>query len=260
MTKKLPRPEVPELIRLLEGRYPEATTALHHENAFQLLVATILSAQTTDKLVNQITPALFARYPTPAALAAATPEQVQPYVGKVNFFRNKSKNIVGMAQALVERHGGQVPRTMEDLVALPGVARKTANVVLGTVFGVASGVVVDTHVARVSQLLGLTSESDPVKIERDLMQAVPREAWVRFAHMVILHGREICVARRPKCDECPLARPCVSAFIAPGYVGERAARRAERGTAKREKAIRPPARRAKDRSKVAKKATRRRAH
>ena len=240
MPKKLSPSRVPELIALLESRYGGVTTALAHENAFQLLVATILSAQTTDKLVNLVTPALFARFPDARSLAAADLGEVEKLVGRVNFYRNKSKNLVAMAKALVEKHGGEVPRTMEELVALPGVARKTGNVVLGSAFGIPSGVVVDTHVARVSQLLGLTTQSDPVKIEQDLMKVVPKDKWVLFAHMLIHHGREVCIARRPQCDVCVVNTVCVSAFKAPGYVGERAAARAERGTAKKEKAIRSP--------------------
>jgi endonuclease-3 len=227
MTKKLPRTKIPELIERLERKYPDATTALDHTNAFQLLVATILSAQTTDKRVNLVTPALFARYPDAAALAKAEPSEVEPLVHSTGFYRNKAKNIVGMARALVERYGGEVPRTMAEMLELPGVARKTANVVLGTMFGVRSGVVVDTHVARLSELLGLTTETDPMKIERDLMKVVPEEKWVEFPHLLILHGRETCVARRPACDTCVVNGICPSAFVAKGYVGERAARRAE---------------------------------
>ena len=228
MAKTLPKTTIPELLALLEARYGKVTTALAHENAFQLLVATVLSAQTTDKLVNSLTPALFTRYATPQALAAATPEEVEPYVRRTNFFRTKAKNLVAMAKALVEHHGGEVPRDMGALVALPGVARKTANVVLGSAYGIPSGIVVDTHVARLSLLLGLTAEIEPVKIERDLMALVPQDRWILFGHMLIHHGREICIARRPRCDACPVHRLCPSAFVAQGDQGDRAAARTER--------------------------------
>ena len=230
MPRKLPKARIPKLLALLEERYGNVTTALTHDNAFQLLVATILSAQTTDKLVNTVTPALFARYPSAQALAAASTTEVEHLIGRVNFFRNKSKNLVAMAGALCERHNGEVPHTMEELVELAGVARKTANVVLGTVWGIATGIVVDTHVLRLSYLLGLTRETDPTKVERDLMALIPQGAWVRLSHMLIHHGREVCIARRPQCDGCTLNKLCPSAFAAQGHAGKRPARAARSRT------------------------------
>ena len=199
------------VVRGLAEAYPNATCELHHENAYQLLVATILSAQCTDERVNQVTPALFARYPTPVDLATADPGEVEELVRSTGFFRNKTRNIIGMAQGLVADHGGEVPRTLEALTALRGVARKTANVVLGTVFGIPSGIVVDTHVKRIAGLLGLTRNTDPVKIERDLMAQLPEDTWIDFGHRMIHHGRKICIARRPRCDVCVLRDTCPSA-------------------------------------------------
>ena len=232
MAKKLPRTKIPTLLERLERKYPRATTALDHKSAFELLCATILSAQSTDKQINLVTPALFARYPNAAALAQAEPSEIEPLVYSTGFYRNKAKSIVGMARALVAKHGGEVPRTMDEMVELPGVARKTANVVLGTVFGIRSGIAVDTHVARLSELLGLSTETDPTKIERDLMALVPQEKWVEVSHLLILHGRQTCIARRPNCDACVVNDLCPSAFVAKGYAGERAAARAEKGAAK----------------------------
>jgi len=211
MPRRSPPPAA-EIFDRLHERYPDARCALDHRSAFELLVATILSAQCTDARVNQVTPALFARYPNARALAAATPSELEALIRSTGFFRNKAKNLLGMAQRLVAAHDGEVPRSLEALVELPGVARKTANVVTGTAFGLTTGVVVDTHVTRLSQLLGLTQETDAVKIERDLMRQFPRERWVELSHLLILHGRAICVARRPKCDACPLADLCPSAF------------------------------------------------
>lgn len=205
--------DVNEVIRLLKTRYANVTCALDHTNAFELTVATILSAQCTDKRVNMVTPALFKKYPTPQALADAKQDDVEELVRTTGFFRNKAKNIIGMAQALVREHQGEVPRDFEAMLELPGVARKTANVVLGTEFGIASGVVVDTHVARISKLLGLTEEDDPVKIERDLQTEVPKSEWILFSHMIIHLGREICIARRPKCAECMLNQICPSSQV-----------------------------------------------
>jgi endonuclease-3 len=195
----------------LHQTYPIAECALDFRSPYQLLVATILSAQCTDERVNKVTPALFARYPTPADLAAAEQSDVEELVRSTGFFRNKAKNLIGMARGLVADHAGRVPKTMEELVKLPGVARKTANVVLGTAFHIPSGVVVDTHVTRISRLLGLTKHKDPVKIERDLVELLPEEEWITFSHMLILHGRQVCVARRPACDRCTLAKLCPSA-------------------------------------------------
>ena len=199
------------LWRALDRTYPDATCALLHHNPFELLVATILSAQCTDVQVNRITPALFARFPTPRALAAAHPTEVEQLVFKSGFYRAKARNIIAMAGRLLAEHGGQVPADMAALTALPGVARKTANVVLGCAFGRQEGVVVDTHVRRLAGRLGLTPHDDPVKIEQDLMALVPRRRWTRLSLQLIEHGRQICDARRPRCAACPLARRCPSA-------------------------------------------------
>src|SRR5207249_4025079 len=193
------RARVRKIIARLEKAYPDATCALHHTSALELLVATILSAQSTDARVNIVTPALFAKYRAARDYAGADPKVLEQEIQSTGFFRNKTKSLIGMAQALVERHGGQVPDTMEALVALPGVGRKTANVILGTWFGKNEGVVVDTHVQRIARLLKLTRHDDPVKIERDLMALVPRPQWSVFSHMLILHGRTVCIARRPRC-------------------------------------------------------------
>ena len=206
-----PKPApVPALLDGLRAAYPEAECALRHEDAFQLLAATILSAQCTDARVNMVTPELFRRWPSPAALADASQAEVEGVVRSTGFFRNKAKSLRGMAAALRDRHGGSVPRTMEELTALPGVARKTANVVLGTAFGIAEGVVVDTHVGRIARRLGLTREEDPVKVERDLVAALPREEWVMFSHRLIHHGRRVCTARSPRCGDCPVGALCPS--------------------------------------------------
>jgi endonuclease-3 len=204
-----------EIIQRLREHYPDATCALHHQNAFQLLVATILSAQCTDQRVNLVTPHLFARFPDPASLAAAPTEEVEDLIRTTGFFRNKARNLIGAARTLVERFGSEVPQTMEDLLTLPGVARKTANVVLGTWYGIPTGVVVDTHVARVSQRLGLTTHEDPGKIEQNLMRLLPREEWIDFAHRLIHHGRRLCKARTPLCQTCFLADLCPSAHHSP---------------------------------------------
>lgn len=200
-----------EIVHQLKRMYPRAKIALEFRNPYELLIATILSAQSTDARVNEVTPALFRKYPDAAALAAAKPSELEREIKSTGFFRNKAKAITGAAQALVERHGGQVPDSMEQLVELPGVGRKTANVVLGSAFGQNSGIVVDTHVARVSGRLGLTAQSDPLKIEADLMKLIPQKDWTGFAHRLILHGRNICVARKPKCSECLLNELCPSA-------------------------------------------------
>lgn len=202
-----------EYYRRLSLAYPDAHCALNHRNAFELIVATILSAQCTDVRVNMVTPALFAKYPNADALADADRETLEAMIKSTGFFRSKAKSLVGMAQALVERHGGQVPRTMDDLTALPGVGRKTANVVLGNAFGVNDGIVVDTHVARLSKRLGLTRETDPVKIERALMPLFPREHWTMLSHLLIEHGRRVCDARRPKCEQCVLNDLCPSSLV-----------------------------------------------
>jgi endonuclease III len=200
-----------EILKRLDQTYPGATCALHHSNAWELLVATILSAQCTDVRVNMTTPELFRKYPTPQASAALKPEQLEPDIRSTGFFRNKSKSLVGAAKKLVADFGGQVPDEMDKLLSLPGVARKTANVVLGTWFGKAEGVVVDTHVYRISRRLELTTNTDVQKIEQDLMFVIPREKWIIFSHQIIWHGRKLCIARRPKCAECPLENLCHAA-------------------------------------------------
>jgi endonuclease-3 len=193
---------------LLARAYPDATCALRHESPFQLLTATILSAQCTDERVNLVTPTLFARYPTPEALAAARPPDVERIIQSCGFYRAKTKSLLGMARGLTERFQGEVPRTMEELTSLPGVGRKTANVVLGTAFGIASGVVVDTHVQRIVRRLGLTDAKTPEAIEADLMALLPKREWVNFSHRLIHHGRRVCTARKPRCPECPLLKVC----------------------------------------------------
>lgn len=205
------------IVALLKRRYPGARCALRRRNPYELLVATILSAQCTDARVNLVTPALFAKYPGPGALARARRPGLERLIHSTGFYRNKARNLIGMAKALVGGHGGRVPRTMEDLLKLPGVARKTANVVLGTAFGIADGVVVDTHVSRIAGRLGLTRATQPEKIERDLMRELPRAEWIDFSHRLILHGRRTCRARSPRCAECPLGAICPSRarFLSP---------------------------------------------
>ncbi len=202
-----------KIIARLKREYPDATCALHHSSALELAVATILSAQCTDARVNMVTPHLFAKYRTAADYAAADPRVLEKEIQSTGFFRNKTKSIIGMAQALVERHAGEVPQTMEELTALPGIGRKTANVILGTWFKKNEGVVVDTHVHRLTRLLGLTRQDDPVKIEQELMEIVPREDWTWFSHTLIQHGRQVCIARRPRCPDCVLNRLCPSSTV-----------------------------------------------
>jgi endonuclease-3 len=202
-----------EYYRRLRNAYPDAHCALNHRNPYELLVATILSAQCTDVRVNMVTPAFFAKYPNAAALADADRGDVETLIKSTGFFRNKAKSLEGMARAVMEQHGGEIPRTMDELTKLPGVGRKTANVVLGNAFGVNVGVVVDTHVARLSHLMGLTRETDPVKIEQDLIKQFPNAEWTMLSHLLIEHGRRICIARRPKCGECVLADLCPSARL-----------------------------------------------
>lgn len=198
------------ILRRLNQDYPDVVCALDHESPWQLLAATILSAQCTDVRVNIVTPGLFSAYPTVEDMAIATQPDIEQLVRTTGFFRNKAKNIIGAAKGIVERYNGEVPRNMEDLLTLPGVARKTANVVLGSGFGIASGVVVDTHVSRISNRLGLTTATDPKKIERDLVAVIPKKRWVLFSHQIIHHGRQVCVARKPKCDACRLYELCSS--------------------------------------------------
>jgi endonuclease-3 len=207
------RTRVRTIIRRLRREFPDARCALDHTNPLELLVATILSAQCTDVRVNLVTPALFAKYRSATDYASADPRVFEKEIQSTGFFRNKTKSIIGMAQALLERHGGRVPDTMEELVALPGVGRKTANVVLGNAFGKNEGVVVDTHVQRLSGLLKLTREETPEKIERDLMTLVPRKDWTIFSHLLILHGRRTCIARRPRCEACTINRWCPSSRV-----------------------------------------------
>ena len=195
----------------LHAIYPDSRCSLDHDSALQLVVATVLSAQTTDASVNRVTPALFARFPTAADYAAASQEEMEEYLKTLNFFRNKSRSLIGLGQALAERFGGEVPRTIEELTTLPGVGRKTANVVLGVGFGIAEGVVVDTHVKRLSARLGLTKEEDPEKIEQDLIPLLPPERRVIFTHLMIDHGRAVCTARRAFCERCVVAARCPSA-------------------------------------------------
>jgi endonuclease III len=228
MKRTLPRPRKPArrtespverrarvrtIIRRLRREFPDAKCALDHTNPLELLVATILSAQCTDVRVNMVTPVLFAKYRSAADYAAADPQVFEKEIQSTGFFRNKTKSILGMAQGLLERHGGQVPDTMDELVALPGVGRKTANVVLGNAFGKNEGIVVDTHVQRLSGLLKLTGERTPEKIERDLMTLVPRNDWTMFSHLLILHGRKTCIARRPRCEVCTINRWCPSSSV-----------------------------------------------
>lgn len=203
---------VREIVRRLKQAYPDAHTELDFTTPWQLLVATILSAQSTDRTVNLVTPALFARYPAPADLAAANPEEVETIIKSTGFFRNKTKSIVGAARGVTDKFSGQVPSSMDELVGLPGVGRKTANVVLGNAFNKNEGIVVDTHVTRLSKRLGLTANTDAVKIEQDLMPVVPRRDWTIFSHLLIFHGRRVCFARKPNCAGCVLADICPSAF------------------------------------------------
>jgi endonuclease-3 len=199
---------VAAILDKLDEAYPQANCELKHENAFQLLVATILSAQCTDVRVNLVTQGLFKKYPTPEAFAYATPLELQAEIRPTGFFRNKAKSIMGASKGVIERFGGEVPRTMEELLTLPGVARKTGNVVLGVAYGIAGGIVVDTHVQRLSNRLDLTRNEDPKKIEQDLIKIIPQEKWIQFSHQLIWHGRRVCVARKPRCVECNLEKLC----------------------------------------------------
>jgi endonuclease-3 len=207
------RERAPEIFRRLSAEYPDAKCALDHRNPYELIVATILSAQCTDKRVNMVTPALFAKYPDANQMADANPEELQAMIKSTGFFRNKTKSLLGMSTAVVEKHGGKIPDTMAELVRLPGVGRKTANVVLGNAFGRDEGVVVDTHVTRLSNRLALSRQSDPVKIEQDLMALFPRDQWTMLAHLLISHGREVCDARRPLCEKCVVNDLCPSSRI-----------------------------------------------
>jgi len=203
-----PKQRARKIARALAQVYPDAVCALRHDDPFQLLVATILSAQCTDERVNMVTPGLFRKYPNPEKLARSSQTDVEEIIKSTGFFRAKAKSLRGMAATLVSEFGGQLPRTIDELTGLPGVGRKTANVLLGTAFGIATGVVVDTHVKRICHLLGLTNHRDPEKVEQDLMALLPKSEWVNFSHRLIHHGRKICIARRPKCTECPLLTLC----------------------------------------------------
>ena len=209
------KPRARKIVRELAKTYPDAVCALNHTSPFQLLAATILSAQCTDERVNMVTPELFRRWPTAQALASAGQSELEEVIRSTGFFRAKATNLIGMARGLVERHGGELPRTLEELTALPGVGRKTANVVLGTAYGIASGVVVDTHVKRITRLLGLTESDNPEQIERDLIALLPKSEWINFSHRLIHHGRRVCIARRPKCDECSLRTLCPRVGLEP---------------------------------------------
>jgi endonuclease-3 len=202
-----------EVFDLLAEEYPDAHCALTHTNAYQLSVATILSAQTTDERVNMVTPVLFGSYPTPDHLADARPEDVEEIIRSTGFFRNKTKNIIGFAQGVTELHGGEVPRAMKELTALPGVGRKTANVILGNAFEINEGVVVDTHVKRLSTLLAFTREKTPEKIEEELIGLFPRDRWTLLSHLLIFHGRQVCIARRPRCEACVMSHLCPSSRV-----------------------------------------------
>jgi endonuclease III len=214
LTRRSPKAErAPEIRARLLKAYPDAHCALDFQNPYELTVATILSAQCTDKRVNMVTPTLFAKYPDAGALATAKAEDVEEIIKSTGFFRSKTKSLIGMATAVDEKHDGEIPRNMDDLVKLPGVGRKTANVVLGNAFDTNVGVVVDTHVTRVSQRLSLTRQTDPVKIEQDLMKLFPQEGWTMLSHLFIEHGRQICDARKPKCELCPLSDLCPSSRV-----------------------------------------------
>ncbi len=212
-SKKAKTERAAEIFALLVKEYPDAHCALDHVDAYQLGVATILSAQTTDERVNMVTPILFERYPTPRDLAAADQEDVEAIIRSTGFFRNKAKNIIGFALGVTEEHGGEVPRTMAELHALPGVGRKTANVILGNAFGIDEGVVVDTHVKRISNLLGFTKQKTPEKLEQDLVSLFPSDRWTLLSHLLIFHGRQVCDARKPRCEACALSHLCPSSRV-----------------------------------------------
>jgi endonuclease-3 len=199
---------VGKILNLLDRAYPQATCALLHRSPWELLVSTILSAQCTDKRVNEVTPALFSKYPTVGDFARASQAELAQDIRSTGFFNNKAKSVIGAARKILSDYAGQVPRDMEQMLTIPGAARKTANVVLGTAYGISSGIVVDTHVQRLAGRLGLSKQSDPVKIERDLMKVIPEDRWILVAHQLIHHGRALCVARKPKCVECPIEPLC----------------------------------------------------
>ena len=202
-----------EIYDILLAEHPDAKCALDHASPYELAVATILSAQCTDARVNMVTPELFRRYPDPETLSAALPEVLEEVIRSTGFFRNKTRSLIGMATALVDEHGGELPRNMKELSALPGIGRKTANVILGNAFGIDEGVVVDTHVKRLARRMDLTSEATPEKIEKDLMALFPRRVWTMLAHLLIWHGRQICNARRPRCNQCAVSHLCPSSAV-----------------------------------------------
>ena len=212
-SKKKKQERAERVYELLADEHPDARTALEHENPYQLAVATILSAQCTDERVNAVTPTLFERWPSAADLAGARPRELEKVIRPTGFFRNKTKSLIGMARTVVDEHGGEIPDTMEALVDLPGIGRKTANVILGNAFGKDEGVVVDTHVRRLSRRLRFTTHEDPKKIEKDLMDLFPRERWTMLSHILIFHGRRVCVARRPRCEECVVSHLCPSSRV-----------------------------------------------
>jgi len=212
-SKKARRERAGRIFELLEMEYPEASTALNHTDPFQLAVATILSAQCTDERVNMVTPSLFKRFPGPEALAEAPLEELEAIIHSTGFFRNKAKSLVGMSQALVGEYGGDLPQTLAELTKLPGIGRKTANVILGNAFGIDEGVVVDTHVKRLSGRMGFSKEKTPEKIEVDLIEVFDRERWTPLSHLLIFHGRQVCPARKPRCEECGIAHLCPSSSV-----------------------------------------------
>ena len=212
-TKEQLKTRVQQIVRALKKTYPNATCALNHSNPFELLVATILSAQCTDERVNIVTASLFRKYRSVADFAAADPAELEQDINSVNFFRNKARSILTTAKLVLEKHNGELPKTLEELTQLAGVGRKTANVVLGTAFGIPTGVVVDTHVARLTQLLGLTKNKDAEKIEQDLIELLPKKEWIDFSHRLIWHGRRVCKARKPNCPECSLESLCPSSLL-----------------------------------------------
>lgn len=212
-TREQLQARVRQILRALKKQYPQATCALNHANPFELLIATILSAQCTDERVNIVTQNLFRKYRSPADYLAVPLAELEQDISSINFFRNKARAIQGACQLIIEKYNGQLPRTVDELIALPGVGRKTANVVLGTAFGIPTGVVVDTHVARLSQRLGLSENKVPEKIEADLMELLPEKEWIDFSHRLIWHGRQVCNARKPACAQCTLAKLCPSAFL-----------------------------------------------
>jgi endonuclease-3 len=212
-SKKARRERAGKIFDLLAKEHPEARTALHHRDPFELAVATILSAQCTDERVNMVTPELFRRFPDPAALATAPRAELEELIHSTGFFRNKAKSLIGMAETVSKKHGGELPRTLAELTKLPGIGRKTANVILGNAFGIDEGVVVDTHVKRLSGRMGFTKETTPEKIEQDLMEVFSRDRWTPLSHLLIFHGRGPCPARKPRCQECVVAHLCPSSTV-----------------------------------------------